>query len=54
MKDLGFGLTMTIMGMGITFLTLLLLMLIIQVLNRLFPFEKTKAPLPKEKVARAG
>ncbi len=40
MKDLAFGLTMTIMGMGVTFLTLYLLILVIRLLNRLFPFKK--------------
>lgn len=40
MKDLGFGLTMTVMGMGITFLTLCLLILIIRLLSKLFPYKK--------------
>jgi Na+-transporting methylmalonyl-CoA/oxaloacetate decarboxylase gamma subunit len=40
MKDLAFGLTMTVAGMGITFLTLYLLTLIIRLLNKLFPFKK--------------
>ncbi len=40
MKDLAFGLTMTIMGMGVTFLTLYLLILVIRLLTRLFPFKK--------------
>lgn len=39
MTDWAFGLTMTIMGMGITFLTLFLLTLVIRLLNRLFPFK---------------
>jgi Na+-transporting methylmalonyl-CoA/oxaloacetate decarboxylase gamma subunit len=37
MKDLSFGLTMTVVGMGITLVTLYLLTLVIQLLNRLFP-----------------
>jgi len=40
LKDLGFGLTMTVMGMGITFLTLCLLILIIRLLSKLFPYKK--------------
>jgi Na+-transporting methylmalonyl-CoA/oxaloacetate decarboxylase gamma subunit len=39
LTDWAFGLTMTIMGMGITFLTLFLLTLVIRLLNRLFPFK---------------
>jgi len=38
--DLSFGLTMTLMGMGVTFLTLLLLIGIITLLARLFPYKK--------------
>ena len=37
MKDLSFGLTMTLAGMGVTLATLCLLTLVIQLLNRLFP-----------------
>jgi Na+-transporting methylmalonyl-CoA/oxaloacetate decarboxylase gamma subunit len=37
MKDLEFGLIMTLTGMGVTLLTLYLLTLIIQLMNRLFP-----------------
>jgi Na+-transporting methylmalonyl-CoA/oxaloacetate decarboxylase gamma subunit len=37
MKDLSFGLTMTVMGMGVTFITLYLLTLLIRLLIRLFP-----------------
>jgi Na+-transporting methylmalonyl-CoA/oxaloacetate decarboxylase gamma subunit len=37
MKDLAFGLTMTVMGMGVTFVTLYLLTLLIRLLIRLFP-----------------
>ena len=37
MKDLAFGLTMTVMGMGVTLLTLYLLTLLIRLLIRLFP-----------------
>jgi len=40
MKDLPFGLTMTLAGMGITLLTLYILTLIIRLLNRLFPYKK--------------
>ena len=40
MTDLTFGLTMTIIGMGITLLTLLLLTLVIRLMNKLFPFRK--------------
>jgi len=39
LTDWAFGLTMTIMGMGITFLTLFLLILVIRLMNRLFPFK---------------
>ena len=42
MKDWGFGLTMTIMGMGVTFITLYLLTLIIRLLTKLFPFKEEK------------
>ncbi len=37
MKDLAFGLTMTVMGMGVTLITLYLLTLLIRLLIRLFP-----------------
>jgi Na+-transporting methylmalonyl-CoA/oxaloacetate decarboxylase gamma subunit len=37
MKDWAFGLTMTVMGMGVTLLTLYLLTLLIRLLIRLFP-----------------
>ncbi len=37
MKDLSFGLTMTVAGMGVTLATLYLLTLVIQLLNKLFP-----------------
>ncbi len=40
MKDLGFGLSMTVMGMGVTFFTLGLLVLIIRILLKLFPYKK--------------
>lgn len=49
MKDLAFGLTMTIMGMGITFLTLYLLTLVIRLLNRLFPFKKEAKKISQSK-----
>ncbi|MFA5308273.1 MAG: OadG-related small transporter subunit [Dehalococcoidales bacterium] len=34
-----FGLTMTVAGMGVTFITLYLLTLLIRLLNKLFPFK---------------
>jgi Na+-transporting methylmalonyl-CoA/oxaloacetate decarboxylase gamma subunit len=37
MKDWAFGLTMTVMGMGVTLLTLYLLTLLIRLLIRVFP-----------------
>jgi Na+-transporting methylmalonyl-CoA/oxaloacetate decarboxylase gamma subunit len=40
MKDLAFGLTMTVAGMGITFITLYLLTLLIRLLNKLFPYKE--------------
>lgn len=40
MKDLAFGLTMLVMGMGVTLITLYLLTLVIRVLNKLFPFKE--------------
>jgi Na+-transporting methylmalonyl-CoA/oxaloacetate decarboxylase gamma subunit len=39
LKDLSFGLTMTFWGMGITLLTLGLLILVIRLLNRMYPFK---------------
>ncbi len=42
MKDLAFGLTMTIMGMGITLITIYLLTWVIRILNKLFPFQEAK------------
>jgi Na+-transporting methylmalonyl-CoA/oxaloacetate decarboxylase gamma subunit len=42
MSDLAFGLTMTVAGMGVTFITLYLLTLIIRLLNRFFPFKEDK------------
>ena len=40
LKDLSFGLTMTFMGMGVTLLTLALLILVIRLMNKLFPYKK--------------
>ena len=40
MKDMAFGLTMMVAGMGVTFITLYLLTLLIRLLNKLFPFKK--------------
>jgi Na+-transporting methylmalonyl-CoA/oxaloacetate decarboxylase gamma subunit len=37
MKDLEFGLIMTLTGMGVTLVTLYLLTLVIQLMNRIFP-----------------
>ena len=37
--DWTFGLTMTVAGMGVTFITLYLLMLLIRLLNKLFPYK---------------
>ncbi|MBI2329200.1 MAG: OadG family protein [Chloroflexi bacterium] len=42
MKDLTFGLTMTLLGMGGTLLILYILTLVIHLLNRLFPFKEEK------------
>ena len=42
MSDLGFGLTMTLLGMGGTLLTLYILTLVIRLLDRLFPFKEEK------------
>jgi Na+-transporting methylmalonyl-CoA/oxaloacetate decarboxylase gamma subunit len=39
MKDLAFGLTVTLVGMGVTLLTLYILTLVIRLLTRLFPFK---------------
>ena len=37
--DWGFGLTMTLAGMGVTFLTLYILTLVIRLMIKLFPFK---------------
>jgi Na+-transporting methylmalonyl-CoA/oxaloacetate decarboxylase gamma subunit len=37
LKDLSFGLTMTFVGMGVTLLTLCLLILVILLMNKIFP-----------------
>ena len=43
MTDMAFGWTMTLLGMGVTLLTLWILTLIIRLLNKFFPFkEETK------------
>jgi len=42
MKDWIFGLTMTIAGMGVTFITLYILMLVIKFLDKLFPYKEEK------------
>jgi Na+-transporting methylmalonyl-CoA/oxaloacetate decarboxylase gamma subunit len=36
---MSFGLTMTFMGMGVTLLTLALLILVIRLMNKIFPFK---------------
>ena len=38
--DWSFGLTMTVAGMGVTFITLYLLTLLIRLLNKLFPHKE--------------
>lgn len=38
--DLSFGLTMTFWGMGITLITLGLLILIIKLMNKIYPYKK--------------
>ena len=40
MKDLSFGLTMTFWGMGVTLVTLGLLILIIRLMNKMYPVKK--------------
>ena len=42
MKNLDFGLTMTVLGMGVTLVTLYLLTLLIGLLNKLFPYKEEK------------
>jgi len=42
MTNLAFGLTMTIIGMGVTLITLYLLTLVIRLLNKLYPFREEK------------
>jgi Na+-transporting methylmalonyl-CoA/oxaloacetate decarboxylase gamma subunit len=46
--DWSFGLTMTFMGMGVTFMTLLLLIGIIKLLSRFFPVKKEPETGKKE------
>lgn len=38
MKDVGFGLILTLMGMGTTLVTIWLITFIIKILDRLFPY----------------
>ena len=38
--DWSFGLTMTVAGMAVTFITLYLLTLLIRLLNKLFPYKE--------------
>ena len=40
MSDLSFGLIMTVTGMGVTFVTLLILALLIRLLIRLYPVKE--------------
>jgi Na+-transporting methylmalonyl-CoA/oxaloacetate decarboxylase gamma subunit len=40
LKELSFGLTMTFWGMGVTLFTLGLLILIIRLMNRIYPFKE--------------
>jgi Na+-transporting methylmalonyl-CoA/oxaloacetate decarboxylase gamma subunit len=40
LKDLSFGLTMTFWGMGVTLVTLGLLILIIRLMNKIYPVKK--------------
>jgi Na+-transporting methylmalonyl-CoA/oxaloacetate decarboxylase gamma subunit len=42
MSDLAFGLTMAVAGMGVTFITLYLLTLVINLLARFFPYKEEK------------
>ena len=41
--DLAFGLTMMVMGMGVTLITLYVLTLVIRLMSRLFPFKEEEA-----------
>lgn len=40
MKDFGFGITMTIIGMGVTFATLFILLLVCLGLKKWFPYKE--------------
>jgi Na+-transporting methylmalonyl-CoA/oxaloacetate decarboxylase gamma subunit len=40
MKDWAFGLTMTIAGMGVTFITLYILTLVIRLMDRIYPYRE--------------
>ncbi len=42
MNNLDFGLTMTVIGMGVTLLTLYVLILLIRLLDRLYPYREEK------------
>jgi len=46
--DLSFGLTMTFMGMGVTFVTLLILVGVIRLLSKFFPYKKEPEAGKKE------
>lgn len=40
MKDFGFGITLTLVGMGTTLITIWLITVIIKLLDRLFPYDE--------------
>ena len=42
MRDIEFGLIMTLAGMGVTFITLYILTLVIHLLDRLYPYKEKK------------
>ena len=50
--DWSFGLTMTVAGMGVTFITLYLLTLLIRLLNKLFPYKHEEEK--KQNIKDAG
>ncbi|MDD5190704.1 MAG: OadG family protein [Dehalococcoidales bacterium] len=47
--DWSFGLTMTLMGMGVTFITLLILVGVIRLLTRFYPYKKEEESGKEEK-----
>jgi Na+-transporting methylmalonyl-CoA/oxaloacetate decarboxylase gamma subunit len=40
MDNLGIGLIITVLGMSVTFLTLFILILVIRLLSRIFPYKE--------------